>query len=139
TAKGCPYILRTIEHYAARPISSLMRLIQRFARPAATADAQGLIQAVTQRARVVSRRIAERRGHRLQAATGRGHERLAPHDPVAIRARLGSGHALDEPVRQNMESSFGRNFSAVRTHADETAARLNMEIGARAFAVGQDI
>ena len=64
TARDCPYILRTIERYASRPLSSLMRLIQAFARPPAGADAAGLIRAVTERA---SNRGA---GHRPETTRG---------------------------------------------------------------------
>jgi hypothetical protein len=108
TAQDCPYILRTIERSAARPLSSLMRLIQAFARPPAGADAAGLIRAVTERARTVARGIAERQAPPGQAATLTGAPRLPAHDPATIRAQLDMGHALDARTRTRMEDSFGR-------------------------------
>ena len=38
-----------------------------------------------------------------------------------------------------MEGAFGADFSGVRIHADETAAKLNTAVSARAFTTGQDI
>jgi len=139
TARDCPYILRTIERYATRPLSSMMRLIRAFARPPAGADARGLISAVTARARVVARRIGERQGPRAQAVTESRGATLPSHDPATIRAQLGNGRALDGHTRQKMEGSFGTSFASVRIHEDATAARFNTALGARAFTVGQDI
>ncbi|TFW31749.1 eCIS core domain-containing protein [Massilia horti] len=139
TATDCPYILRTIERYAHRPLSSLMRLIRAFAHPAPGADAPGLIRAVTERARVVARRIAERQGPRAQAATERQDAVLPAHDPALVRTQLGNGRALEPATRDRMESSFRRDFASVRIHDDPTAARFSTVLGARAFTIGQDI
>jgi hypothetical protein len=38
-----------------------------------------------------------------------------------------------------METTFGHDFSSVRIHADPTAARLNNQLRARAFTIGQHI
>jgi hypothetical protein len=138
TAKDCPYILRTIERYASRPIASLMRLIRHFGKPPAGADAHGLIRAVTQQARTVARRVGEKRPHRVQASTdGRGP--LRPHDPNVIVRSLGGGAPLQQPTLGQMERGFGADFEPVRVHVDATADRLNTEVGARAFTVGSDI
>jgi hypothetical protein len=139
TARNCPYILRTIERYATRPLSSMMRLIRAFAHPPAGADARGLIRAVTERARVVARRIGERQGPRAQAATESRGATLPPHDPATVRAQLRNGRALDGHTRGRMEGSFGTSFASVRIHDDSTAARFNAALGARAFTIGQDI
>jgi hypothetical protein len=139
TAKECPYILRTIGHYASGPLSALLRVIRHFAHPPAGADAHGLIRSVTQRARVAARNIAKKSDRKVQAKSENSNARLPAHDPVTIRSQLGSGRPLDTPVRGNMERSFDTSFAAVRIHDDVTAARFNKELGAHAFAVGNDI
>lgn len=53
-------------------------------------------------------------------------------------ARL-PGHALDTGARGLMESLFGRDFSRVRVHADDQAARVARGVGAHAFTVGSHI
>jgi len=141
-AKDCPYILRTIERYRGRSAAVLLRAVQRWAQPAPGADAQGLIEAVTRRARTAARRLGERygdRGRRPQAMPEVRGARVPHRDALSLRAQLGTGQALDEPTRTRMEDSFGRSFSTVRVHSDSMAARLSGELGARAFTVGGDI
>lgn len=139
SARGCPYILRTIERYSTRPVSSLLRLIQLFAHPPAGADANGLIEAVSRRTRAAARRLAANSGQRLQAMSESDNGRLEPHDPMTVRSQLGSGSLFNGPIRDQMEQSFGTGFSSVRIHTDAAATRLNAELGARAFTIGSDI
>jgi Domain of unknown function (DUF4157) len=139
TAQGCPYILRTIERYAGRSIASLMRVLHAFAHPPATADAPTIIEAVTQKARIVARNLGRKYGDRLQAMTEGPGASVHAHDPAAVRSQLGTGRPLDSSPRGAMETTFGHDFSSVRIHADPTAARLNNQLGARAFTVGQHI
>jgi hypothetical protein len=142
TAQGCPYILRTIERYRTRPTSELLRLIQHFAHPPVGASADGLIEAVTQQARVVSRRLGEKHGdpgRRPQAMPERGDGLPPALDATAIQGQLGSGRPLEGPIRATMEDSFGTSFASVRVHDDPTAAQLNAALGARAFTVGNNI
>jgi hypothetical protein len=49
------------------------------------------------------------------------------------------GHALEPRTRASMESHFGRDFSGVRVHADERAARSADAMNARAYTVGNHI
>lgn len=139
SARGCPYILRTIERYANRPAASVMRFVQAFARPPAGADAAAMLRALADRTRAISRRISARQGPRAQAKTESGEATLPAHDPQLIRDQLGGGRVLDESTRDKMEGAFGQSFASVRVHADGVAARFNSALGARAFTVGQDI
>jgi|GEM_PF-6491572 len=139
TARGCPYILRTLERYAARPVASLLKFLRVFAKPPAGADAQGLIRAATRQARTLAKRVAEKRGPRVQAMTEDPAGHLPSHDPLAIQAQLAGGSPLEGPVRAKMERSMGTEFGAVRVHTGGAAARLSDGLGARAFTVGQDI
>lgn len=51
----------------------------------------------------------------------------------------GGGRALPEQVRQDMEPRFQADFSRVRIHTDESAARASRQVQARAFTVGERI
>jgi len=50
-----------------------------------------------------------------------------------------SGGPLDPTAREDMESSFGADFSDVRIHHDESAAKAALAAGARAITTGRDI
>lgn len=50
-----------------------------------------------------------------------------------------SGEAMAPAVREEMESRFGRDFSAVRVHNDAPAHRAAMQMNAEAFTSGSDI
>lgn len=49
------------------------------------------------------------------------------------------GQPLELGVRASMESRFGRDFSQVRVHTGDTAARSAEAVDAQAYTVGQDI
>lgn len=69
---------------------------------------------------------------------GRGtSESQAP--PVVRDVLRSPGHALDRQTRASMESHFGRDFSAVRVHSDDRAARSAEAMNARAYTVGNHI
>jgi hypothetical protein len=59
--------------------------------------------------------------------------------PEAVRARLGQGAPLEPQLRTGMERGFGQGLESVRVHADSGAAALAQDVGALAFAVGDDI
>ena len=54
------------------------------------------------------------------------------------RASTATGRRLEPVVRTDMEAAFGRDFSAVRVHADAAADRVARS-AALAFTVGRDI
>jgi hypothetical protein len=73
-------------------------------------------------------------------------ERRAMRNAIDARAvtvnrpqTLGSGEALDDRVRPDMESAFGSNFESVRVHRDASAQRAAADVNATAFTVGRDI
>ncbi|GEM_PF-1703254 len=61
----------------------------------------------------------------------------------SLESRLGSskggGSPLADDVRGFMEPRFGADFSNVRVHSDSSAVQMNKELGAQAFAHGNDI
>lgn len=56
-----------------------------------------------------------------------------------IAALQGQGDVLQESVRQDIETQFGRDLANVHIHTDTAAAELCAQVGARAFTVGSDI
>ncbi|GAB2683986.1 hypothetical protein GCM10027271_52690 [Saccharopolyspora gloriosae] len=71
--------------------------------------------------------------------------RMAPPEPAPEPAWSGedvlksSGKPMDAPMRQEMESRLGANFSDVRLHTGATAQRSASEIGARAYTSGNNV
>ncbi|HMG54697.1 MAG TPA: DUF4157 domain-containing protein, partial [Kofleriaceae bacterium] len=56
-----------------------------------------------------------------------------------LTEQLGSGESLPATQRATFERSLGRDLSGVRVHTDDAAAGEADQVGARAYASGQDI
>jgi hypothetical protein len=56
-----------------------------------------------------------------------------------INKSKGSGATMDEKTRSFMNKRFGANFNHVNIHTNESAVRLNKQLNAKAFTVGNDI
>jgi hypothetical protein len=72
------------------------------------------------------------------------HEGHASHTPsyapaTAIAALAHGGQSLTAEQRAYFEPRFGQQFSHVRLHADDRAARAAQDVNALAFTVGHDI
>jgi Domain of unknown function (DUF4157) len=72
----------------------------------------------------------------LRHADGCGATRQVPPD---LTSRLGGGTPLDLESRSYFEPRFGRDFSHVRVHDGDAAARSAAAINARAYTIGRDI
>ncbi len=75
---------------------------------------------------------------RLPARTGR----VRPHGPsggTVNEVLATSGQPLDPGIQRHMGAAFGRDFNAVRVHADQRAAGSAASIGARAYTFGNHI
>ena len=57
----------------------------------------------------------------------------------AIASARSGGRPLGVPVRREMESAFGADFSGVRVHTGPQADSLNHSMQARAFTTGNDM
>ncbi|HEY2721158.1 MAG TPA: DUF4157 domain-containing protein, partial [Chitinophagaceae bacterium] len=57
----------------------------------------------------------------------------------SLSSTKGSGSLLPQNTREQMESSFGADFSKVRLHNDSTAAKMSDNLNAQAFTHGNDI
>ena len=56
-----------------------------------------------------------------------------------LNSSKGGGRPMDDATKDNMESGFGTDFSDVRIHDDSSAVQMNKDLGAKAFAHGNDI
>ncbi|MBC7904047.1 MAG: DUF4157 domain-containing protein [Gemmatimonadaceae bacterium] len=56
-----------------------------------------------------------------------------------IEGAGGKGKAMDPATMQEMNASFGRDFSDVKMHSDSESEKLNEELKAQAFTQGKDI
>lgn len=59
--------------------------------------------------------------------------------PSIERALAGSGTPLQPYLRKDMEQRFGYDFSKVRLHTDDAAARSARDISANAYTSGKDV
>ena len=65
---------------------------------------------------------------------------VAPnHVENQINSSKGGGSVMDCETKTFMESRFGTDFSNVKIHTGSEAVQMNRELGAQAFAVGNDI
>jgi hypothetical protein len=80
-------------------------------------------------------------GHeRLQAKHSTSGDRGGSVAPPLVGDVLSApGRPLDPAARAFMEPRFGYDFSQVRVHSDENAARSARDIAAKAYTVGNDI
>lgn len=66
-----------------------------------------------------------------------------PADTTALESKLqsskGGGSPMENATKKEMESGFGTDFSDVKIHNDATAVQMNKELGAQAFASGNDV
>jgi hypothetical protein len=60
-------------------------------------------------------------------------------EPLVDRAGQGGGAALPDALRGRFERSLGTDLGGVRVHTDGAAADASAALGARAYAVGQDV
>lgn len=91
-------------------------------------------------------RMLQQQRHTHSASCG--HQAPGPRDTpgsaVVQRSSVhqvlrSPGRPLDEPVRQEMETRLGADFSDVRVHDDATARRSAAEVGARAYTSGEHV
>ncbi len=69
-----------------------------------------------------------------------GRSEAGPVAPACVGSALSTtGSPLAPAVRSDMEDGFGVDFSRVRVHTDEPAARSARDVQARAYTVGDSI
>lgn len=91
---------------------------------------------------MVSRRImrnARAGGEQVEAAQGGSGFADAINVGLIQRAAEGSGQSLPDDLRGKFEQSLGTDLGGVRVHTHSAAAEASESLGARAYAVGQDV
>ncbi|MFI0815876.1 DUF4157 domain-containing protein [Streptomyces sp. NPDC021098] len=84
-----------------------------------------------------AQQAGEQAGEQHRHGPGCGHR---PVQRSAVPEVLGSGGtSLDEPVRHEMESRLGADFSDVRLHTGSAARASAAEFGARAYTSGNHV
>jgi Domain of unknown function (DUF4157) len=68
-----------------------------------------------------------------------GNLQASPSIENRLASSKGGGSALPDSIRDFMEPRFGADFSKVRVHNDSSAVQMNKDLGAQAFAHGNDI
>jgi hypothetical protein len=80
--------------------------------------------------------VESAKGIHRKASSGSKDASVAPD---SLLRGLGSGRALEPPLRKSMESRFGQDFGGVRIHDDSAAAQSAKAINAHAYTSGSHI
>ncbi|SDW55551.1 DUF4157 domain-containing protein [Paenibacillus sp. CF384] len=75
----------------------------------------------------------------IQRAEDGAPAEASPGVEESINELRGKGQPLPDRLRQQLEDSFGADFSKVSIHTDNAADDLAKKVGARAFTTGNDI
>jgi Domain of unknown function (DUF4157) len=68
-----------------------------------------------------------------------GAATASPAVESSLKSSKGGGSPLPAATKNQMESSFGTDFSGVRVHNDSAARKMNKDLNAQAFTHGKDI
>ena len=71
--------------------------------------------------------------------SGRGPPVDQPQFQNQLHNSTAGGQPINEPLRRDMSSHFGADFSAVRIHTDTSAQHLSKQVNAHAFTYGNHI
>lgn len=76
-----------------------------------------------------------------QGSQSRAHPQgaAATAPPIVDEVLRSSGQPLDAPARSLLESRLGHDFSRVRVHTDERAAKSARAVGASAYTAGEQV
>jgi hypothetical protein len=75
----------------------------------------------------------------IQRFAGQATEGAATAPASVDRVLAGSGSPLEPTLQRNMGQRFGRDFSQVRVHTDETAEQSARDVSAHAYTAGHNI
>ncbi len=109
--------------------AAVLRMLQRSGHPYAPPSVQ---------------REAREEPEQHRHGAGCGHQRDVDDRPAVQRSAVhdvlaGGGRPLETPLREEMESRLGADFSDVRIHSGGAARASAAEIGARAYTSGTDV
>ena len=120
-------------------------VVQRFANVSSPGD-RAEVEAVST-ARTVMRMsvpssaapVSAQSGPAIQRAVASTAPAVNPKPAAAKTPGGGGGGNLPAPVRKFMEPRFGADFSGVRVHTGDAAAKQSKKLDAAAFTTGRDI
>jgi hypothetical protein len=152
SAAGCPYIVQAFAKYRAQPATATLAVLQRWipaARAATSVDQleelalarvqQGVAQ-WCERGTLPADLAAAEPALATQAAApagaGGGVQRMTLE---GLEGELGTGARVDGRVADQVSRATGRDVSGARVHTGPVAARKAAEVGATAFAVGDNV
>jgi len=76
---------------------------------------------------------------KLQKKSDSSPQTASPNIESSLSSTKGSGSPLPYNTREQMESSFGADFSGVRIHSDSSAVQMSKDLHAQAFTHGSDV
>ncbi|SHE51896.1 eCIS core domain-containing protein [Pedobacter caeni] len=76
---------------------------------------------------------------KIQKKSEKSSTDISPTIENSLYSTKGGGRSLPAHMLTQMEGAFGADFSKVRIHDNSTAAQLNKDLNAQAFAHGNDI
>ena len=74
-----------------------------------------------------------------QAEQGRQPAYISPELTRQIKGAVGGGQSMSPQINATMSERIGADFSKVKIHTDQRAAKLTQALDARAFTYGKDI
>jgi hypothetical protein len=75
----------------------------------------------------------------IQAKSENGDIQVTEDFQSSLSATKGGGQRMPNPIKTEMETAFGTDFSNVKLHTDSTAIQMSRQINAHAFTHGKDI
>jgi len=81
----------------------------------------------------------DKNAHSIQRKPEGSGPTASPKLSSQIENSAGRGNPLPDKTLQEMNRSFGNDFTNVRIHQDKDSASMNRELEARAFTQGSDI
>jgi hypothetical protein len=87
----------------------------------------------------IQREVLPEEEEGIQAKRSSGEMEAGDDFESRLSSSKSGGSPLPEDVRSFMEPRFGADFSGVRVHTGSEAVQMNQEVGAQAFAHGQDV
>jgi peptidoglycan hydrolase-like protein with peptidoglycan-binding domain len=88
---------------------------------------------------LVQRKESPAEEEEVQMKSDAGHANTQHSLNTQLANSAGSGRRLPAQTRNQMENSFGADFSKVSIHTDNTAVQMNEQLHAHAFTHGSDI
>ncbi len=76
---------------------------------------------------------------KIQRKPDTSQQSISPNIESSLNSSKGSGFMMPYKTREQLENSFGTDFSTVRLHTDSFSVQMNKDLNAQAFTHGSDI